>query len=91
MAWRTVAWWITMTAIAAPIVAALALRAYQLWRLPQRIPRADVQRLADEVIREHPDDPDLAAFQEEEAAWSRGDAFEQGKWRRVRHELRRRE
>lgn len=58
--------------------------------LSRLIPRAEIQRLADEIAARHPIDPEGAAFTEEHAAWFRSRAVEQGKWRRVRKELRRR-
>jgi hypothetical protein len=58
--------------------------------LPRLIPRAEIIRLADEIAVRHPDDPEGAAFMEEHAAWFRSRAVKQGKWRRVRRELRRR-
>jgi hypothetical protein len=57
---------------------------------PARIPRREIDRLADELMARRHDDPEGAAFRREEAAWSSFDHFEQGKWRRVRGGIRRR-
>lgn len=58
--------------------------------LPRLIPHAEIERLADEVMARHPDNPEHAAFIEEHAAWFRSRSAEQGKWRRVRKAIRRR-
>lgn len=83
--------WIALVSVGVPALGALGFQLYRFCYLPLRIPRAEIQRLADEIARDHPDDPDLAAFREEETAWYRGETVEQGKWRRVRRALRRRE
>jgi hypothetical protein len=46
--------------------------------------------MADDVMAKHPDDPEAAALREEHYHWYRSDEFEQGKWHRVRKEIRRR-
>jgi len=68
-------------------VGAFLWHAWEFHILPRRIPREEIERLADEIRRKHPDDPDYLAYVEERAAWHRSDTFEQGKWRRVRREL----
>jgi hypothetical protein len=57
---------------------------------PSLIPRAEIEALADELMRRQPDDPEGAAFAAECAAWYRSENFEEGKWRRVRRAVRRR-
>lgn len=58
--------------------------------LARRIPRRQVEDLADAVMREHPDDPVEWAFMEEHSAWHRGRRRERALWRQVRREIRRR-
>lgn len=58
--------------------------------LPRLVPRAEIEAMADEMMREHPADPEEAAFIEEHAAWHRSLSFEQGKWHRVRKLIRKR-
>jgi hypothetical protein len=57
---------------------------------PRLIPRAEIEQLADDIMRHHPDDPEGAAYAAQCAAWYRSDGFEQGRWRRVRRAIRRR-
>ncbi len=82
--------WFGLLAVLAPVIGALGWQIYEFRYRPYRIPRAEIERLVDEVIVRNPDDPAYAAFLEEEAAWYRSDIFEQGKWRRVRRLLWRR-
>jgi hypothetical protein len=56
--------------------------------LPRFIPRIEIDRLADSIMRRYPTNPEKAALREEHAAWYRSDGFEQGKWRRVRKAIR---
>ena len=56
--------------------------------LPRLIPHKEIERLADDLIRQCPSDPQEAAFVEEHAAWFRSKSYEQGKWHRVRKLIR---
>lgn len=58
--------------------------------LPRLVPRAEIEAMADEVMRDHPEDPEGWAFMEEHAEWFRSHVVEQGKWHRVRKTIRRR-
>ena len=58
--------------------------------LAWRIPRRQVEALAEAVMREHPDDPEDWALLEEHSAWHRSRSHEQALWQRVRREIRRR-
>lgn len=69
---------------AAPAVGAFLWHAWEFHILPRRLPRQEIERLAEEIIHKYPDNPDYRAYIEEEAAWYRSGAFEQGKWRRIR-------
>lgn len=51
---------------------------------PRLIPRAEIERLAAELIARHGDRAEEVAFIEEDRAWRYSDGFAQGKWRRVR-------
>ncbi|MFB9949975.1 hypothetical protein ACFFP0_14010 [Rhizobium puerariae] len=50
---------------------------------PMLVPKAEIERMAADLISRH-NDPEEAAAIEEHAAWYRSNNFEQGKWRRVR-------
>lgn len=81
----------TMIAFAlAPIVTAIVWSIVESAILPRLIPKAEIDALADDVMRRFPDDPEQAAFIEEHAAWFRSKIDEQGRWHRVRKEVRRR-
>lgn len=87
---RDLVGWLELLVVLAPVIGALGWQIYEFRYRPYRIPSAEIERLADEVIARNPDDPAYAAFLEEEAAWYRSDIFEQGRWRRVRRLLWRR-
>jgi len=77
-----------LAVMAAIPMAALAYHLYENVVRPGRIPREEIEALADEMEQRHPDDPDDWAFVEEQAAWYRGDLHGQGRWHRVRKALR---
>lgn len=58
--------------------------------MPALVPKIDIERLADDVTRRFPLNPEEGALIEEHAAWHRSLVFEQGVWRRVRREIKRR-
>jgi hypothetical protein len=93
MDWQTIGnilHWALISLALSPIILGIGWGIVEHDVLPRLIPRAEIQRLADEIAARHPHDPEGAAFTEEHAAWFRSHAVEQGKWRRVRKELRRR-
>lgn len=57
---------------------------------PLFIPRAEITRLADELIETHGDRAEELAAIAEDRAWRCSQTFAQAKWRRVRKELQRR-
>lgn len=57
---------------------------------PMFIPHAEIERMADELVEKHRESAEEMAFIEEDRAWRYSQTFEQGKWRRVRKELERR-
>ncbi len=57
---------------------------------PLLIPRAEIERLADELVDKHGERAEEFAAIEEDRAWRYSQNFEQGKWLRVRKELERR-
>lgn len=66
---------------------------WTLWDLhvaPYLLPREDVEREADEITANFADPAD-EAFQREWRAWHRCEGRQQGRWRRVRHIIRRRQ
>ena len=56
----------------------------ELYIRPLLIPKADIERLANELRQSHPTDPVEPAYTEEQNAWYRGETYLQGKWRRIR-------
>ncbi len=89
MGWRDWLWWGLVAVCTAPIWGTLIWFLNELYIRPLRIPKSEIERLADEQRRSHPTDPVEAAFVEEQNAWHRSETYEQGKWRRVRRQLRR--
>lgn len=82
--------WLLIAAALSPVVIGIGWSVVEGSILPRLVPRAEIEAMADAVMRNHPDDPEERAFMEEHAAWHRSLSFEQGKWRRVRKEIRRR-
>lgn len=76
--------WTTIALALSPIIIGLGWSIVEGSILPRLINQAEIVALADDILRRYPDDPEYAAFIEEQAAWFRSDAFEQGKWLRVR-------
>ena len=58
---------------------------------PRLIPRAEIVAEADELWAEDDEQAFEHACAEEHSAWYRSATFEQGKWKRVREEIMRRE
>lgn len=75
---------------ALPLLFALGWTFVEACLRPRLIADRDIERLADAVMAQHPDDPEEAAFAGEHAAWLRSAMIEQGTWRRVRKVIRRR-
>lgn len=62
----------------------------QRWLLPKRIPTAQIEALADELLTDFGRDAmDIAADHQERANW-RSEPGEEGKWRRVKRLIQRR-
>ena len=76
--------WVLIAVGVSPIVLAICWTVVDGIVRPLLIPSAEIERLANEVMTSHPDDPLQAAFIEEYAAWTRSEGLEQGKWNRVR-------
>lgn len=87
MGWRTWTGILLWAACLSPILGVFLWHVYEFNVRPWRIPSAEIDRLVQAMLAK--DDPEYAAFIEEQAAWFRSDTFEQGKWRRVRRKLRR--
>jgi hypothetical protein len=63
-----------------------------LWEFrirPNRVPKAEIDRMADEVVAHYGSRAEEIAFIEEDRAWRYCHTYQQGIWRRVREELRR--
>ncbi len=82
--------WLAIAIAMSPIVIGIGWVIYEGSILPRVVPHEEIEAMADEVMRNHPDDPEEWAFIEEHAAWYRSLNFEQGKWHRVRKAIRRR-
>ncbi|MCZ4075000.1 hypothetical protein [Agrobacterium sp. LMR679] len=66
---------------------------YVIWQQavrPMLVPRAEIKRIADILMKAYGNAAEELAVIEEDRAWRYSRNFEQGKWRRVRAELRRR-
>jgi hypothetical protein len=87
--WSILGWLLIALALS-PIALGIGWAIWQGIVRPRFIPRREIDQLADEVMENHPDDPEAAALREEHHHWYRSDEFEQGKWHRVRVEIRRR-
>lgn len=88
LAWHILGWALAVVA-ASPIILAVGMEIWTGAIKPRLIPSPEIERLANEVLTKYPDDPEQAAFREEEYYWYRCDTFEQWKWRRVRREIQR--
>ena len=82
--------WLAIVAALSPIVIGIGWAVVEGSILPRLVPREEIKTMADEVMRDHPDDPEEWVNIEEHAAWHRSQSFEQGKWRRVRGVIKRR-
>lgn len=71
------------------LIAALH-HAWQFRIRPRLIPTEKIKLLADGLIAAHGDRAEEIAFINEDRAWRYSDSVKQGKWRRVRLELRQR-
>lgn len=89
MGWQVFGWGLVALGLS-PIAFGLSWPIWQGMIRPRFIPRRDIERLADDVMAKHPDDPETAALRAEHYHWYRSEGFEQGRWRRVRNEVRRR-
>ncbi|NJL71200.1 MAG: hypothetical protein HC888_06075 [Candidatus Competibacteraceae bacterium] len=85
--WLALIWLALMVAVL-PIVIGIGWAVVEGSILPRLVPRKEIEAMADEVMRHHPENPEDWAFMEEHAAWYRSLSFEQGKWHRVREAIR---
>ena len=84
---RNNAFW--MIAVA-PAIIALVWHLYELVVLPALISRKEIRELATTLILLHQDHAAQYAYELELQAWKDSETAEQGKWRRVRREINRR-
>lgn len=82
--------WLAPLLALSPLLAGLVACVYQGCIRPRLVPRKTIEALADQIIAQHPGDPEGWAFRAEETAWLRGQMFEQGQWHRVRRTIRKR-
>ncbi len=72
---------------------AVAAGAWGLWEFrirPWRVPEAEIDRMADDMIARYGSRAEEVAFIEEDRAWRYCHTYQQGLWRRVRKQLRQR-
>ena len=69
------------------VLSAVFCTVYEGTIRPMLISHTDILLIADNLVRQYGDRAEEIAFIEEDAAWRRSKTFEQGKWRRVRREL----
>ena len=87
----SILWDIAVWTIAVgPLAFCIGWPAWMLFIRPALIPKADIVAIADWLIAEHGDKAAEIAFQMHQRAWAQSEPFDQGKWRRVRHEIARR-
>ena len=79
-----------MTGFVLFVFGVLSWFAYDHFIRPWLIPKAEIVRMADELIERHGRRAKEIAAMNEDRAWRYCDEFEQGKWRPVRKELQRR-
>lgn len=82
--------WTMIVVALSPIIIGIGWSIVEGSILPRLIPRTEIANLADDIMRRHPEAPEYVAYITEHAAWFRSHTFEQGKWHRVRKEIRRR-
>jgi hypothetical protein len=76
--------------LAAGITCAAIFTETQRWLLPLRVPEAEISRLADDLIANFgPQAAEVAELEQDRALYN-SDPYEQGKWRRVERDIRRR-
>ena len=74
-----------------PVVLGIGWAVWQGHVRPALITKREIGRLADEVLAEGHEDPIEVVEGYEYHAWRHTDGFEQGKWRRVRRAMQRRQ
>ena len=80
-----------LTFLATGITCAAIFTESQRWLLPLRIPAVEIDKLAsDLMVNFGPQTADIAAL-EQDRALHNSDPFEQGRWRRVEREIKRRQ
>ncbi len=82
--------WLLIAASLAPVALGIGWVIYDMEIRPRLVPSEEIEAMAEEVMRKHPEAPEEWALMEEHAAWYRSHTFEQGKWHRVRKVIRRR-
>lgn len=83
--------WIAGILILSPIWGSFLWHLWEAVIRPRLIKRAEISEKADELWERDKDQAFDIACAEERRAWHCCDSFEQGRWRRVREELMRRE
>ncbi len=82
--------WFFLGVATCPIWGSLLLHVWEYFIRPRFVPKAEIVKLADALIAAYGADAEERARMEENHAWRRCDAAEQGVWKRVRREMSRR-
>ena len=82
--------WFSITVIGACGLSAFMYVIWQQAVRPMLVPRAEITRIADVLSETYGSAAEAFAVIEEDRAWRYSQNFQQGKWRRARAELRRR-
>ena len=83
--------WLGVVSFLAPAVVAIAMGVWEGTIRPRRIPDDIINAEADDLTARFGEGAALAAFIEEQSAWYRSQTFEQGRWRRIRNVIERRQ
>jgi hypothetical protein len=79
--------WLAIGAAGGPIWGPLLWHFWQGTIRPRLIPGAEIDALAAAMLSQHGNRAEEIAFIEEDRAWRYSQAFERGKWRRVRKRI----
>lgn len=82
---------ITAAVVLAPAVITFVWVTWENSVLPALIPKSEITAQANELIEEYSDRAEEVAANREYEAWYRSELTDQGKWKRVRREITRRQ
>lgn len=88
---ETIGYIITVVIILAPPVVAIVWVVWEACLLPASLSKSEIVEQADAMIDAHGDRAESVVSNRELDAWHRSNLADQGKWRRVRREIKRRQ